>query len=113
VPKPFDVDVRREGPAAIVAVTGAVDRASAPHVDAMLERIWESEVELVILDLRAVDFMDSQGLQSVISGDRRSAKDRRRFAVAVRPGDPVHGLLRRTAVLGKLTVVAAPEELLD
>lgn len=95
-----------------MVVTGALDKASVPYIEAVLERLSESDVELVILDLREVEFMDSQGLQLVVYGDRRAAKNRRRFAVAARDGDRVHGLLRRTAVLEKLTVVSDPEDLL-
>jgi anti-sigma B factor antagonist len=107
----FSVDVRREREAAIVVPAGEVDLASAPELQAGLERAWQSDAELVIIDLRDVQFMDSTGLHVIVNAHQRAQKADRQFGV-VDGGEQVHKLLSLTGVFDTLNVGAAPDELL-
>lgn len=108
----FSVEVHRDQHATIVVPRGELDLASAPKLEAELMAAWESGVELVIVDLRCVDFMDSTGLRVVIEAHQRARDRARRFGV-VDGGDQVHKLLTMTGTLNALGVAASPDELLD
>jgi anti-anti-sigma factor len=108
----FQIETRRDGPAAVIAVTGELDLASSPALREALERESENGVELVILDLRQLVFMDSTGLSVVVRAHQRAVESRHRFAV-VRGGKQVQRLLMLTGVGDRLTVIDDPEELLD
>jgi anti-sigma B factor antagonist len=107
----FSLELRRHHQAAIVAPSGELDIASAPELQAALERAWQSGVELVIVDLRAVGFMDSTGLHVILRAHQRAEEADRRLGV-VDGGEQVHELLSLTAVLDRLHIAAAPDELL-
>jgi anti-sigma B factor antagonist len=106
----FQVDVRSHRGAVVLAVEGELDLASSPALEAQLESAGESE--LVILDLRKLDFMDSTGLRVLLQAYQRAEGSGRRFAL-VRGGPQVQRLLSLAGVAERLTVVDAPEELLD
>lgn len=107
----FTVDMHNEGGAAVVAVSGELDLRTSPELEAQLIRAFEAGAELVILDLRQIEFMDSTGLRVVLSAHQRAHETGRRFALV--PGaDQVERVLTLTGVRDLLTVVDAPEELL-
>lgn len=108
---PFRIHVSHERRAIILAPSGELDLASAPELEAELERTWRSEAELVIVDLRRVEFIDSTGLYVIVTADQRADEQGRRFAV-VDGGGQVHTLLSLTGMLEIITVVAGPEALL-
>jgi anti-anti-sigma factor len=108
----FQIETRRDGTAAVIAVTGELDLASSPALREELERASDNGAELVILDLRGLVFMDSTGLSVVVRAHQRAAESGRRFAV-VRGGKQVQRLLMLTGVGDRLTVIDDPEELLD
>lgn len=112
VDNPFSVEVRRQRQSAIVVLYGELDLGSAPALEAELERTWQSDADLVIIDLRALDFMDSTGLHLLVTAQQRAQAGDRRFGV-VDGGEQVHQLLSLTGVLDILNPVAAPEELLQ
>ena len=67
---PFLVDVTRDGAAVVVAPVGDVDLAT---VDAVRHAIADAgAAEPLVLDLRAVDFLDTSGLQLVLEQRRRA-----------------------------------------
>jgi anti-sigma B factor antagonist len=74
-PQPFSICVLpRQGSVVCVRITGAVDLATGPE----LERVLEREVEAgshVVLDLAGVWFIDSVGLQ-VIAAAAHKAQSR-------------------------------------
>ena len=104
--------MRRDATAAVIAVTGELDLASSPALREELERASQDGVELVILDLRELVFMDSTGLSVVVRAHQRAVESGNRFAV-VRGGKQVQRLLMLTGVGDRLTVIDDPEELLD
>lgn len=107
----FHVDIRNEGRATVLAVSGELDLATSPTLDAELERAASSGTELLVLDLRGVSFMDSTGLSVLVKAQRRAQTSEQRLAV-VKGGDQVLRLLTLTGIAERLTLVDTPEQLL-
>ena len=107
----FSLEERNEGSAWVLAASGELDLRTSPQLEERLDRVWASGAELVILDLRQIEFMDSTGLRVLLGAHQRAQETSRRFAL-VRGADQVERVLTLTGVRDLLTVVDAPEELL-
>ena len=107
----FRVEVRNHGRAAVIAVSGELDLASSPALQEELDRLASSDAELLIIDLRELDFMDSTGLSVLVRAHQRAEEQGRRLAMVKGP-QQVQRLLSLTGVGDRLTLVDAPEELL-
>jgi anti-anti-sigma factor len=108
----FRVEVRSEGKAAVVVVSGELDLASGPELEEVLDRHWDPPTELLLIDLREVEFMDSTGLSIIVKAHQKFADAGRRLAL-VRGTSQVQRLLDLTGVADRLALVDTPEELLD
>jgi len=111
VPRHFRVEVQSNGRAAVISVSGELDLASSAGLDEELQRLIESDVEQVILDLRELEFMDSTGLSTLVKAHQRAEEAGRRFGL-VRGPQQVQRLLSLTGVEERLTFADTPEELL-
>jgi stage II sporulation protein AA (anti-sigma F factor antagonist) len=107
----FRVNVRSENRAALVVVSGELDVASGPRLEQELAKTDSSDAELVILDLRELEFIDSTGLSILIKAHQQAEASGRRFAV-VRGRSQVQRLLGLTGLEERLTLVDSPEDLL-
>ena len=107
----FSVEVREEAGATVLVVTGELDLRTSPELEDRLTRAFDAGAELVILDLRQIEFMDSTGLRVLLSAHQRAHESGRRFAL-VKGADQVERVLTLTGVRDLLTVVDAPEDLL-
>jgi anti-sigma B factor antagonist len=69
----LDVIVSRpDAVTAVVAVSGEIDVATTPHLRSTLHDLADEDgVRLVVVDLDAVDFIDSSGLGVLIGCSRR------------------------------------------
>ena len=105
----FSVEERREGEATILVVSGELDLRTSPELEERLNGAFGAE--LVILDLRMIEFMDSTGLRVLLAAHQRAKETGRRFAL-VRGADQVERVLTLTGVRDLLTIVDGPEELL-
>jgi anti-sigma B factor antagonist len=108
----FRVEVSNHGRAAVVAVSGELDLASSPALQEELDRLASSDTELLIIDLRELDFMDSTGLSVLVRAHQRAEEHGRQLAMVKGP-QQVQRLLSLTGVGDRLTLVDAPEELLS
>src|SRR5436305_5059733 len=90
----FNVETRSDEHATVLTVTGELDLATSPALEAELDRATDGS-ELVILDLRGVSFMDSTGLSLLVKAQRRAHDLGRRLAV-VKGGAQVQRLLKLT-----------------
>jgi anti-sigma B factor antagonist len=108
----FQVDVRRNGAAAVVAVSGELDLASGPELEAELDQLTGPDIQLVVIDLRNLDFMDSTGLSILVRAHQRLAGEGSEMGL-VKGSQQVQRLLDLTGVAERLRLVDAPEELLD
>ena len=107
----FSVEVEEQGGATVLAVTGELDLRTSPALEERLSRAFDAGAELVILDLRQIEFMDSTGLRVLLTAHQRAHETGRRFAL-VKGADQVERVLTLTGVRDLLTVVDAPEDLL-
>jgi anti-anti-sigma factor len=107
----FSVDVREQGGATVLVVIGELDLRTSPELEDRLTRAFDGGAELVILDLRQIEFMDSTGLRVLLSAHQRAHETGRRFAL-VKGADQVERVLTLTGVRDLLTVIDAPEDLM-
>lgn len=105
------MEVRREGSAAIIAISGELDLASGPRLEEELLALDE-DVRLVVVDLRRLEFMDSTGLSIIVRAHQRLAEQERELSL-VRGSPQVQRLLDLTGVAERVRLVQAPEELLS
>jgi anti-sigma B factor antagonist len=108
----FLVDTHTTGHAATVAVSGELDLVSSPVLERTLAPLLDSDVELIIVDLRGLDFMDSTGLHVLIQAHQRMHDAGRRLAL-VRARKQVQRLFDLTGLSDALTIVDSPEEALE
>lgn len=107
----FRVETRAHDRQTVVLIaSGELDLASSPALDEELRRIGESDVELLIVDLRKLEFIDSSGLSLLVKASQRAEEAGKRFAL-VKGEKQVERLLDLTGVADHLTVVDTPEEL--
>jgi anti-anti-sigma factor len=108
----FEVEIHRQDRAAVIVVSGELDLASAPALEEQLALVEQSGATLMIVDLRALQFIDSTGLGILIKAHRQAESLGHRFAV-VRGSSQVQRLLGLTGLEERLTVVDSPEQLLS
>lgn len=80
----FSVEVHRRPGVAVVAPAGEIDVATVSRVREALHAV-EDGGTAIVLDLRAVSFMDTSGLQLVFEEMRRAGEAAFEFAVARGP----------------------------
>jgi anti-sigma B factor antagonist len=102
----FSVAVHEEGTAQVVVVHGEVDLATADALRAEV-RAASGRSDTVVLDLREVSFMDTQGLAVVIEAQQAAADGGGRFVIARAP-DRVHKLFDMIGLTQRLTIVDDP-----
>jgi anti-sigma B factor antagonist len=62
------IEVTRSSEARTIALTGEADLLGAPNIEAALKDASAGEPELIVIDLRNLTFIDSSGLQALITG---------------------------------------------
>jgi anti-sigma B factor antagonist len=107
----FLVDTHTAGRTIVLTLSGDLDLVSSPALQQAFDRIPD-DCELIVVDLRGLEFMDSTGLHILYQAQQDAQRSGRRFAV-VRGGDQVQRLLNLTGVGETLTIVDSPEQLLE
>jgi anti-sigma B factor antagonist len=108
----FLVDTQTTGRTVTLVLSGELDLMSSPILDQALEDAYGSYPELIVVDLRELEFMDSTGLHRLVAAQQRAVQSGQRFGV-VRGGEQVQRLFDLTGIAELLTVVDAPEELVE
>jgi anti-sigma B factor antagonist len=107
----FSVENHDETQAVVIGVSGELDLASSPALEQELERGSASRAEVVIVDLRNLEFMDSTGLSVLVRAHQRATENGQRFGVVKGP-QQVQRLLSLTGVADRLNLADSPDELL-
>jgi anti-anti-sigma factor len=107
----FRLEVQRTGEATVLAMAGELDLESSATLEEVLGTVDVPEPELLILDLREVEFMDSSGLAVVVKAHQQALDAGQRFGV-INGSPQVQRLLALTGMDERMTVVQTPEELL-
>jgi len=98
----------REPESVRVEVSGELDLSSALVFEEALRRVEEEcQPQVLVLDLRALKFMDSTGLRLILSAHARALNQDRKLAI-VEGGDAVRRIFRITGVVDRLNMVEAP-----
>jgi anti-anti-sigma factor len=90
-----------------LALTGELDISSAHLLDDELAKVEAAGPAVIVLDLRALEFMDSTGLRTVVTADARAREDHRRLAI-VRGPDAVHRGFSVTRLDERLDIIDDP-----
>ena len=107
--KPLKLRTEQDQGTPRLVVSGELDLASAEELEAHLKQLEASEPDVLVLDLRELEFMDSTGLRTVIAADAR-AKDRGGRLIVVRAPEEVDRVFRLTRMDQHLDVVDQPPE---
>lgn len=108
--EPFAIDVEERDDRIVVVPKGELDMASAPELEqALIPRIQAGE--WLVLDLRALDFIDSSGLRVVVGAHRQAEEGSGRFTcVRGAPGSTVHRIVEIAGIDGVIEMVDDPAE---
>jgi anti-anti-sigma factor len=106
----LELTVEREGGATRLALEGELDISSAARVEREIASLEDQEPAALILDLRALEFMDSTGLRIVVSANARAEEAGRRLVV-VRGPEAVQRIFHITRLDERLEMVDDPAQL--
>jgi anti-anti-sigma factor len=92
-----------------VSVAGELDIGSAPKVEDELKRVEGQRPDMILIDLRELEFMDSTGLRAILSADAR-ARDQGIRLVVVQGSDNIRRVFEVTRIYDRVEVVNDPSE---
>jgi RND superfamily putative drug exporter len=96
-PAALDVQVERSESGVRLQLIGELDIGQVPALHERLQEVEADAPELLVLDLRQLEFMDSSGLREIIGAVRRG-RDERRRVVLVKGHGPIEQVLDLTRV---------------
>ena len=97
LPKPFSCEVAHDDGAARVRPAGELDISTVPVLEGHLRQAHADGSRHVIVDLRALDFMDSTGLTLLARWHNASRRDGFDFAL-VKGHERIHRLFTLTGM---------------
>jgi anti-anti-sigma factor len=97
------------GDAIVVTVAGELDILTAPKFSAFVGELVRRRAGDLVIDLCEARFVDSAGLQILLSAQRRVARQAQWLAVICPPG-PVRRVMELTRLTEALGVVSSFEE---
>lgn len=104
----FDARIERREGYVVVVVRGELDMDSAPPLRTMLASP-EAQAPVVVLDLRAVSFVDSSGLSVIVGEHQRAKTEGYRFAVSITGARQVERLFELCGLTGTVATVESPD----
>jgi anti-sigma B factor antagonist len=104
--QPFRCDVEPQRETVRVHPVGELDLATVPVVDEQLSELEAAGFKALILDLRAVSFLDSTGLRMILRWDLRSRAGSFEFRLIAGP-PAVQRLFDLTGTTGRIDFVDA------
>ena len=108
-PPDFRILTNRSGTRVEIAIHGELDMATAPQLTTAFERVSELDVELAVVDLRNLEFLDSTGLEAIMKFEARSRQQGVDLAV-VRGPRAVERLFSVMQLDQKLRIVDDPAD---
>jgi anti-sigma B factor antagonist len=108
VAEQLQVEVRHEPDRVIISLIGELDMASAPTLQSAVEAAELESRELVVLDLRGLEFIDSTGLRVILAVRKLCAEGGQELAVT-RGSQQVERLLDVTGVADHLKTIPSAE----
>jgi len=99
---------KQDGGAVVVAFSGELDISRAEEVELELDRIETERPQVLVFDLRELEFLDSTGLRIILGADSRARQDGRRVAIVPGP-EKVQRVFRITLLDKRLEFVETPD----
>ncbi len=99
----FRVEAHTQGEAQVLAVSGELDLAAASSLEEELDRALTSGSQLIVVDLKGLDFIDSTGLSVLVRAHQRAQEAGLDLGL-VNPGAQVERLLSLTGLAQRLTL---------
>jgi anti-anti-sigma factor len=82
VPTPFQLDTARDGDVATVRLAGELDMGATFSLEPQIDRLLaDDEVRRLVVDLRAVTFVDSTGLRLLLEIHQRAERAARELSI--------------------------------
>ncbi|MHA6763973.1 STAS domain-containing protein [Streptacidiphilus sp. PAMC 29251] len=94
--------VQRDGALAVVQVSGAMDYDTSPALERALADLVQDGAHHLVLDMAAVDFCDSSGINALIRALARAKQEQGSLALAAAT-HRVQGVLEMTGVDAVIT----------
>ena len=102
--EPFRCEISRERDTAHIRPWGELDLDTAALLGAELDALRAEGFRRLILDLRAVDFLDSSGLRCILEYDAEGRQDG--FSLALVQGSPtIQRVFELTQTLSRLSFI--------
>ena len=108
----FRVETHTTGRVTTLTVGGELDLLSSPALEQELERAHASDCDVILIDLRELEFMDSTGLHVLVKAHQRE-HDSGRSLVLTKGGEQVQRLLDLTGVAELIKIVDSPAQLVQ
>jgi anti-anti-sigma factor len=105
----FKVHYESRDGGVVVIASGEIDLATSPELrKALLDP--QANAKTVVLDLRAVTFIDSSGLGVIVGQQKRARESGDGFAVATAGASAVERILELSGLVRVLDIVGDPSE---
>jgi anti-anti-sigma factor len=108
----FRVETHTTGRVTTLTLSGELDLLSSPALEQELERVNSADSDVILLDLRELEFMDSTGLHVLIKAHQRE-QDAGRSLVLTKGSEQVQRLLDLTGVAELIRIVESPAQLVE
>ena len=108
-PEPFRCDVRQQDGTTFVRPVGELDLDTADALRRVMGEARGDGAKVLVLDLRALEFMDSTGLRLVLEHADESRRDGFSFAVVPGP-EVVQRVFRLTGTEALVRTVEGPDQ---
>lgn len=105
----LNVDIQKSDGRAQIALSGELDISSARRVEDELAAVQSRSLELLVLDLRELEFMDSTGLRLIVRADEAARANGTRFVI-VRGPEPVQRVFKIVGLDDRLEMADAPPD---
>lgn len=101
------LDIENGDRAVRLALKGELDISSAGRVEEQLGKVQDGGLELFVLDLRELEFMDSTGLRLIVRADEAAREKGTRFVI-VRGPEPVQRVFEIVGLDSRLDMTDEP-----
>jgi len=106
----MEINIKRDGASSVVYVTGDVDLYSSPQLrETVLDLFQNRGQEKVVVNLSAVEYIDSSGIASLVEGLQEARKRKGRFVLTGLNEGPRH-VLELTRLLNVFEIDKSEEE---
>jgi anti-anti-sigma factor len=104
------LDVRAEGQVIVAALAGEIDPSNARDLGRELTEAVPNDAMAVVLDLSAVEYLDSSGVQLIFELAERLTGRQQQLAVVVPEHAPARRVLEIVALDQTAPMASTPEE---